>query len=105
MTDTSDAPSARPLRVEPFQNILAWEEDRPRQEFRFRILAANGETIAQSEGYTTASARDETIDLILGSTFVLEGAVPDAESGPVDETIDGMPEEDDVLDGGGPDDD
>lgn len=87
MTDTS-APTHgdRPLRVEPFQSILDYgsgEDPSPSHDYRFRILAANGEVIAQSEGYTTAGARDDTIDLILRSSFVLQDP-PDAPAAPAD---------------------
>ena len=34
-------------------------------EFRFRIIAANGEIIAMSEGYTTKQSVKDTIALII----------------------------------------
>ena len=34
---------------------------RKNRQFYFRVLARNGKTVAQSEGYTTARARDRGI--------------------------------------------
>lgn len=47
---------------------------KPRKEWKpayfFRIVAANGEIIAQSEAYTTARARNKTVRLLVEAKIV-----------------------------------
>ncbi len=37
--------------------------------YYFRVVAGNNEIIAQSEGYTTARARNKTVALLLSAIF------------------------------------
>jgi len=56
----------RPLRVQAFDR-----RDRlGRRRWYFRVLATNGETIAASEAYTSAAARNDTVRLLTTSPLV-----------------------------------
>lgn len=58
-------PTDRPLRIVPFKRPLTF---RP---WRFRILGANGEIVTPSQGYASRQARDDTMQLIATSQFVI----------------------------------
>lgn len=54
------------LRIQKFKvDSVLHGKNRPRHYFR--ILAENGEIVAQSEAYTTARARNSTVSLLVGA--------------------------------------
>jgi hypothetical protein len=59
--------SARPVTAVRFELYR-----RAHSDYRFRIVAANGEIIAQSEGYTSKQAARDTIKLIQAKATIAE---------------------------------
>jgi uncharacterized protein YegP (UPF0339 family) len=41
------------------------------RQYYFRIVAGNGRTVAQSEGYKRARSRDDTVAAIKGGNFTI----------------------------------
>jgi uncharacterized protein YegP (UPF0339 family) len=57
------------LRVQKFSELsLGWNK----RLYYFRIRAANSEIVLQSEAYTTARARNNTVELILSAAILEE---------------------------------
>jgi len=65
MNKTQPAKIPQPvIKIEKFDSGLPRHPDYKRRRFYFRLVAANGEILSQSESYTTKAKRDKTVKLI-----------------------------------------
>ncbi len=52
------------VRIEKFRGYVSTRRSGLQRRYYFRLLAANGEIIAQSEAYTRKASRDKTVALL-----------------------------------------
>jgi uncharacterized protein YegP (UPF0339 family) len=58
--------SAQPvIRIRKFTGTVRYPRQKAKAAWFFRLVAANGEIIAQSEAYTRKASRDRTVRLLL----------------------------------------
>ncbi len=58
------------LKIQKLQGFVPYKTGF-KPAYYFRIRAANGEIVLQSEGYNTKRAREKTVKLLLSATFKL----------------------------------